>query len=329
MHHVEQHGDGVQPGYLRAPAVGPEEIPETLAQRRYVVGALATLGVLISTALIASLAWGAFALLGIDIGFAWCLVLGAVLAPTDPVAVLGVLKTAGVPRRLDPAAIGVLFVQEAVGGAVFGLAIGWVAHRMLRAVDQYQVEILITLAVVMGGYALAHALHLSGPIAMVVAGLLLGHHQRDRAMSPHTQGHLDHFWELVDELLNAVLFVLIGLELLLLPFGPVELIAGLLLIPIALASRFAAVGLPIAFLEPFRDFSPGAVRILTWGGLRGAISVALALSLPDGPARELFLPVTYVVVLFSLVAQGLTIGPLAARLARDSGQGRSDRSQVP
>lgn len=324
---------------------------EALAQRRYVVGTLATLGVLISTVLIGTLAWLVFGLLGADIGLAWCLVLGAVLAPTDPIAVLGILKGAGVARsletkivgeslfndgvavvvflvlveaassgRVDPGAIAVLFLQEAVGGALFGLALGWVAHRMLGTIDQYQVEILITLAVVMGGYALAHALHLSGPIAMVVAGLLLGHHQRERAMSTHTQGHLDHFWELIDELLNAVLFVLIGLELLLLPFGTIELVAGLLMIPVALAARFAAVGLPITFLRSVRELSPGVVRILTWGGLRGGISVALALSMPAGPARELVLPVTYCVVLFSLVVQGLTIGPLAARLA-GSGRG--------
>ena len=319
---------------------------DALAQRRYIVGALATIGVLVSTVLIGTLAWLTFGLLGIGIGLAWCLVLGAVLAPTDPVAVLGILKSAGVPRSLEtkivgeslfndgvavvvflvlveaasrghvaPGAIALLFVQEALGGALFGAALGWLAHRMLAGIDQYQVEILITLAVVMGGYTLAHALHLSGPIAMVVAGLLLGHHQRDRAMSRQTRSHLDHFWELADELLNAVLFVLIGLELLLLPFGPVELVAGLALIPVALAARFAAVGLPLTFLRSFRRFSPGAVRILTWGGLRGGISVALALSMPDGPARELALPVTYCVVLFSLVVQGLTIGRVATRLA--------------
>ncbi|MDZ7749482.1 MAG: sodium:proton antiporter [Halofilum sp. (in: g-proteobacteria)] len=321
---------------------------DALAERRYVIGALASVGVIISTLVAGTLAWLAFAALGLDVGFAWCLVLGAVLAPSDPVAVLGILKGAGVPASLetkivgeslfndgvavvvflvlveaaasghvDPAGIGRLFLQEALGGALFGLALGWIAHHMLRTLDHYQVEILITLALVMGGYALAHALHLSGPIAMVVAGLLLGNHRRQRALSPGSARHLDHFWELVDELLNAVLFVLIGLELLLLPLGLTELLAGLVLIPVVLGARLAAVGLPVTLLRRFREFSPGVVRILTWGGLRGGISVALALSIPAGPARDIVLPATYCVVVFSLVAQGLTIGRVARALGAD------------
>lgn len=319
---------------------------DRLADRRYVVGALATVGVLISTAIVGGLAWGLFHLLGVDIAFIWCLLFGALIAPTDPIAVLGILKSAGVPESLetkivgeslfndgiavvvflvvlqiatsghaDPGGIARLFVQEAVGGALLGFAVGWLAHRMLRGIDQYQVEILITLAVVMGGYALAHVLHLSGPIAMVVAGLLLGHHQRAQAMSVKTRQHLDDFWELVDELLNAVLFVLLGLEVLIVTFGTTELAAGLIAIPIVLAARFVAVALPVTFLRPFRDFSPGVIRILTWGGLRGGISVALVLALPPGPERELLLPVTYCIVVFSLVVQGLTVGGLARRLA--------------
>jgi len=316
-----------------------------LAERRYVVGALASGGVLLSTAIVGALSWAVLGALGLHPGLAWCLVFGALISPTDPIAVLGILKSAGVPRSLetkivgeslfndgiavvvflvlleiartgvaDPASVAMLFAREAIGGAVFGFVVGWVAHRMLCAIDQYQVEILVTLALVMGGYALAQVLHVSGPIAMVVAGLLLGNHARDRAMSAATRAHLDDFWELVDELLNAVLFVLLGLEVLVVRFSGLELAAGLLMIPVVLLARFVAVGVPISLLRPFRTFSPGVVRILTWGGLRGGISVALALSLPAGPARDLLLPVTYCIVVFSLVVQGLTIGSLAVRL---------------
>ena len=319
---------------------------ERLADRRYVVGALASVGVIISTAIVGVAAWGLFGLLGVEIPFIWCLLFGALIAPTDPIAVLGILKSAGVPESLetkivgeslfndgiavvvflvvlevavsghaDPGGVAWLFVQEAVGGAVLGFAIGWLAHRMLRVIDQYQVEILITLAVVMGGYAVAHLLHLSGPIAMVVAGLLLGNHQRRAAMSDETWQHVDNFWELIDELLNAVLFVLLGLEVLIVTFGATELAAGLIAIPVVLAARFVAVSLPVTALRPFREFSPGVIRILTWGGLRGGISVALVLALPAGPEREFLLPVTYCVVVFSLVVQGLTVGGMARRLA--------------
>ena len=317
-----------------------------LAGRRYVVGTLATLGVMISTGLVASAAWWCFNALGFAVPFSWCLVFGALIAPTDPIAVLGILKSAGVPRSLEAKIVGeslfndgiavvvflvmleiattghtsavgiaTLFLQEAVGGALLGLAIGWLAHHMLRAIDQYQVEVLITLAVVTGGSALAHALHLSAPIAMVLAGLLLGHHERERAMSQRTQQHLDHFWELVDEILNAVLFVLLGLEVVVLSFGWKEIVAALLMIPAVLLARFASVAVPVALLRPFRDFSPGVVTILTWGGLRGGISVALVLALPAGPVRDILLPTTYAIVLFSLVVQGLTVGRVARRLA--------------
>jgi CPA1 family monovalent cation:H+ antiporter len=181
---------------------------------------------------------------------------------------------------------------------------------MLKTVDNYQVEVLITLALVTGGFALADALHISGPIAIVVAGLLIGNHGRLLAMSDRTREHLDTFWELVDEVLNAVLFVLIGLEVLVLTFNRMYFIAGLLLIPLLLIARFLSVGFPVLILRLFRSFSPNVVKILTWGGLRGGISVALALSLPPGKNREIILVITYVIVVFSIIAQGLTIGKL-------------------
>ena len=215
----------------------------------------------------------------------------------------------------DSSAQGVaaLFVQEVLGGALFGLAIGYGAYRMLASVDNYQVEILITLALVMGGYALATRLHLSGPIAIVVAGLLIGNHGRRFAMSERTIEHLDSFWELIDEVLNAVLFVLIGLEVLLISFEPAWGWAAALAIPVVLASRLASVS--VAALVPWlrREFPPYVIGVLTWGGLRGGISIALALSLPSGPERSALITVTYVVVVFSILVQGLTLPRLLRR----------------
>lgn len=317
---------------------------DDLAQQKWVIGILASFGVLTSTFIIGGLTWWLTALLGMNIDLIYCLLFGALISPTDPIAVLGILKSAGAPKTLETkiageslfndgvgvvvflALLGVassgevsavavvkLFILEAVGGALFGLFIGWFAYRMLATVDNYQVEILITLALVMGGYALAGALHLSGPIAIVVAGLLIGNHGRVMAMSDKTREHLDTFWELVDEILNAVLFVLIGLEILALSFQQSYFVLALLLIPAVLLARLISVGLPVTLMKRFRAFSPHAVKILAWGGLRGGISVALALSLPTGPERDAILAVTYIVVVFSILVQGLSVGHLIRR----------------
>jgi CPA1 family monovalent cation:H+ antiporter len=314
---------------------------DDLAQQKWVIAVLASLGVLSSTFLIGGLTWWLMAMLGLDIELIYCLLFGALISPTDPIAVLGILKSAGAPKSLETKiageslfndGVGVviflvllgvatsgeisavevvgLFMVEAFGGALFGLLIGWIAYRMLATVDNYQVEILITLALVMGGYALAGALHVSGPIAIVVAGLLIGNHGRIMAMSEKTREHLDTFWELVDEILNAVLFVLIGLEVLALSFLGSYLMAALLLIPAVLLARFISVGWPVTLMRRYRTFSPHAVKILTWGGLRGGISVALALSLPTGPERDAIVAVTYIVVVFSILVQGLSVGRL-------------------
>ena len=317
-----------------------------LYQQKWIISLLATVGVIGSTFLMGFLSQWVFCLLGIDLPLIHCLLFGALISPTDPIAVLGILKKAGVPHSLETkisgeslfndgvavvvflvlleissgssavtaGSIAGLFLKEAVGGVVFGLLLGGIAYWMLKSVDNYQVEILLTLALVTGGFALADAIHLSGPIAIVVAGLLIGNHGRMLAMSERTRVHLDTFWELVDEILNAVLFVLIGLEVLVLALSRQYLFASLLLIPLLLFSRFISVGLPVLLLRPIRKFSPHVVKILTWGGLRGGISVALALSLPANASRESILFVTYAIVVFSILVQGLSIGKLVEAL---------------
>lgn len=207
----------------------------------------------------------------------------------------------------SPADIGLLFFEEAGGGALLGTALGFLTAYMMGTIDDYRVEILLTLALVMGGYALADALHMSGPIAVVVAGLVIGSYARRSAMSETTRQYVDTFWELVDELLNAILFVLIGLEVLALTFEGRYLAAGLIGIPIVLAARLISVALPLHLFRLWRRFSPHAAAILTWGGLRGGISVAMARSLPPGRIRDAIVAVTYVVVAFSILVQGLTI----------------------
>ncbi|WP_437276443.1 sodium:proton antiporter [Sorangium sp. So ce375] len=323
-----------------------------LKKQRVVIGVLATGGVLMSTVLVGGMTYALMTLMGVHIRPVYCLLFGALISPTDPIAVLGVLKHVGAPKELEMKIAGeslfndgvavvafiglleiasgtsgldlqrlsLLFVQEAIGGVLYGLALGFVTLAMLRQVDDYKVEVLLSLATAAGGYALAYAIHVSGPIAMVVAGLFIGNEARAGAMSEKTREHLDDFWELMDEILNAVLFVLIGLELLIVAFDTQSLFAGLLAFPVVLLARFIAVALPVSLMKRRRVFTPGAIRILTWGGLRGGVSVALALSIPgklaDGtlvPEREMVLTITYVVVVVSIVVQGLTIGPLLRR----------------
>jgi len=313
-----------------------------LLQQKWVISSLATAGILTSTLIVASLTWILLRSLGLDLPFIYCLLFGALISPTDPIAVLGILKNANAPKSLETKITGeslfndgvgvvvfivlldivggeheidavqvlLFFLQEVVGGAVFGLATGFLGYWMLKSVDNYPVEILLTMALVTGTYALAETLHLSAPLAVVVAGLLIGNQGRALAMSEKTCEHLDSFWELVDEILNAVLFVLIGLEILVLQFNLSYLLAGLAAIPLVLAARWVSVGIPISLLRLRREFSPNVVKIMTWGGLRGGISVALALSLPAGPERDVILAITYTVVVFSILVQGMTIGRL-------------------
>lgn len=313
-----------------------------LAEQKWVIALLASFSVIVSTFLVGGIAWVLFALLGLKIPLIYCLLFGALISPTDPIAVLGILKSAGAPPSLEIKITGEslfndgvavvlfmvlfeiavggehvslghaleLFGKEAIGGVLLGFLSGTLAYLMLRRIDDYQVEVLITLAVASGAYALAEQLHISAPITVVIAGLLLGNKARDSAMSARTQSHLDNFWELVDEILNAVLFVMIGLEILVLSIDGATLTAGLLAIPLVLGARAISAGAPIALMRRFRSFSPGVVTILTWGALRGGISVALALSLPDSPARDALVTVTYIVVVFSILVQGLTLAPV-------------------
>jgi len=315
---------------------------DDLTKQKWVIGSLASIGVVFSTFLIGSLTWITLNLLNVDLDYIYCLLFGALISPTDPIAVLGILKKAGIPKSLETKVVGeslfndgigivvflvlfeiafsghkfdlssvlVLFLTEAVGGAVFGFVIGWIVYKLLQTVDNYHVEIPMTLALVMGGYTLAMYLHISGPITIVVAGLLIGNRGHILAMSDKTRDNLDTFWELIDEILNVILFVLIGLEILILSFSINYIYASLLIIPVILFSRFITVFIPVTILKYLRDFSPNAIKIMTWGALRGGISVALALSIPAGTEREIIVSITYIVVVFSIVVQGLTISRL-------------------
>jgi CPA1 family monovalent cation:H+ antiporter len=312
---------------------------------RWPVGALAVLSTLLSTVAVGYGMWFALPLVGLDLPLMYCLLFGALISPTDPIAVMGILKSAGAPQELELViageslfndGVGVvifslllgmlasgitptlghgleLLLHEAGGGLLFGGALGYVTFRLLKSIDNYQVEVLLTLAAVTGGYALANQLHVSGPLAMVVAGLMIGNHGRALAMSDTTRRYLDMFWELIDEILNATLFVLIGMEILLVAFSFNDLVAVMVAVAVTLTARLLTVGLPVRLLPRAFKLPSGSWKVLTWGGLRGGISVALALSLPDGPERNTVVALTYGVVVFSILVQGLSIGKVIRR----------------
>lgn len=314
---------------------------EALRANRFIIALAASIGVVASAFLVA-------------LGFQWlsgvpflvALVFGALISPTDPVAVLSVLKDAGVPESLEAkiageslfndgvgyvvflivvalafstgsgghtgaADIAQLFVLEAGGGALLGGVAGWLVFQAMKRIEDYSLEVLLTLALVMGTYALADHLHISGPIAVVVAGLFIGSHGMAHGMSDTTREHLTKFWRMLDEILNAVLFLIIGLEVFALSYEHSTIMVALVCIPLVVAVRFITLGTIFSALRLRRTFSPGALPIMVWGGLRGGISVALVLSLPPFPHKDLLLMATYVVVIFSIVVQGLTIKPLA------------------
>ena len=322
---------------------------DQLADKKWLIFTLATVGVITSTALVGGVMHLLLGFIGLDVSLLYCLLFGALISPTDPIAVMATLKKVGVKKSLETkiageslfndgvgvvvflvllsmvvgddhqsaGAIALLFVEETGGGIIFGLALGALAYYLLKSIDNYQVEVLITLAVVLGGYALATSWHLSGPIAVVVAGLLIGNHGRSEAMSETTVAHVDKFWELVDEILNIVLFVLLGAEVILLSLQVEYFVAGLIAIVAVLLCRFISVWIPVKVFGLRAQFTPHLVKILTWGGLRGAISVSLALLLPTGIERDLFLTITYIIVVFSIVVQGLTFGAVVTRLTNE------------
>jgi Na+:H+ antiporter len=314
---------------------------------RWPILILSTVGVCISTALVGGGFLLISGLIGISIPPLWCFVFGALISPTDPVAVMGVLKRAAVPPTLQATVageslfndgVGVVvfaillaaatgaeafspshaamdFLQEAGGGVLLGLAIGWVAFRAMKSIDEYNVEVMISLAVVMGGYSIAHFIHVSGPVAMAVAGLVIGNAAFAHAMSDITRDYVAKFWALIDEILNAILFLLIGLEVIAIASDPRLLLLGVLAIPLAIGARIVSVGVPLWLMRPMFSMGRLAVPTLVWGGLRGGISIALALSLPDTPLRSAILAATYVVVLFAVIVQGGTVGWLIRRLS--------------
>lgn len=383
---------------------------DQLKVQRWPVFAFATLGVLISTFLVGIATWLIFGWLGLEVRFIHCLLFGALISPTDPIAVLGILKQANVPKKLETKIVGeslfndgvgvvvfmtifsiatgghhpgedqhaqhvpaveirsvdhspimtlasfdadehsdsaankksndaaserhapaadrhwlgtivdvvTLFGTEVLGGILLGLVLGTATYLLLRSIDDYEIEVMITLACVMGGYSLASWWHLSAPLAMVVAGLIVGNDTvRGTVMSKQTETYVDKFWELMDMLLNAILFVLIGFELLILQVTPQYIYATLVAIVVVLAARFISLLAPVAFFSKRLDFVPHTAKIMAWGGLRGGISIALALGLTEDMHRELFLTATYGVVIFSIIVQGLTVGPLAKRLIGD------------
>jgi CPA1 family monovalent cation:H+ antiporter len=306
---------------------------------------LSTVGVIASTVLVGLAMWGAGALIGLPVAPIWYFVFGALISPTDPVSVMGVLKETKVGEGLQALVAGEslfndgvgiviftilfdaaitgqdfsigegarLFATEAGGGIAVGLAAGWLGYRAMHSMDEYALEVMISLAVVMGGYALCDNLHLSGPIAMAVAGLIIGNQGVDHAMSDVTRDYLIKFWELIDDLLNSVLFLLIGLEVIaLVPGGP-HVLLGLAAIPITLAARAISISLSTRAVPQAKPKESGSWLVLWWGGLRGGISIALALGLPAGDTRDLLLAATFAAVLFSVLAQRATLGRLIAR----------------
>lgn len=317
-------------------------------QRKPII-AFATFGTITSTFLVGVFIYFLLQIVNLNIDFIYCLLFGALISPTDPIAVLGILKQVGAPKKLETKIVGEslfndgvgvvifltiyqiaksggeftfihiaeLFLLEVVGGIIFGLLLGWLIFRLLKSIDDYDIEVIITIAGVMGGTVLAQKFHLSAPLAMVTAGLIVGNDtNRETSMSQITEQYVDKFWELVDILLNTILFVLIGMEMLLLTFVKSYILAGIIAIPLLLIARYISLMLPIKVFAKKLQFIANTNLIMTWGGLRGGISIALALSLTQEMHRDLFLVMTYIVVVFSIIVQGLTVGKVIKKFAK-------------
>ena len=339
-------------GYVDDTLINAERyiIDQILKVQRWPIMVFSTLGVLVSTFLVGTSMYYLLQLMGMEISFIYCLLFGSLISPTDPIAVLGILKKAGAPKQLETKIVGEslfndgvgvvifltifqlasageatvepleileLFGVEVIGGLALGLALGWGIYKLMKSIDDYDIEVIITLATVMVGTLIAQKFHLSAPLAMVAAGLVVGNDTvRNSAMSETTETYVDKFWELLDILLNTLLFVLIGMEMLVLSFKTEYVIAGLLAIPLVLICRYLSLLLPIKFFEKKLDFVPRTNLIMTWGGLRGGISIALALGLSDDMFRDVFLVITYIVVVFSIIGQGLTVEKLIKRVVQ-------------
>ncbi|MGG7034990.1 MAG: cation:proton antiporter [Flavobacterium sp.] len=314
-----------------------------------------TISVVCSAFIISSLLYYVAPLLGVSIPYIFCLLFGTLISPTDPIVVLGVLKQAKVPKKLetkivgeslfndgvavvmfavvlkmatDPtfdvsfASVSWLFIKEGVGGVILGGLLGFTASNVIKKIDDYNVSVLITLSIVMGGFLIAKSLHVSSPLAMVIAGLIIGNYGKKVAMGDVTKDYLEKFWELIDEILNAILFLFIGFELLLLPDLSERLVIGFVTIFIVLFARVSSIVLPWKFFDVFKFFgvksayTKGSLMVMVWGGIRGGVSIALVLSLPDGGYKDLLLEITYIVVLFSILVQGLTVGKLANKVLK-------------
>ena len=321
-----------------------------LTAERTSIITFATIGVIISTFVIGTLLYGVISLFGLSVNYIYCLLFGALISPTDPIAVIGILKKAKIPASLETkisgeslfndgigvvlfvtfygiAQMGVenisvwkiiwIFIREAGGGILCGWLLGYIGYIALRSVDNYAVEVMITLAIVMGGYWFAEILHVSGPLTMVLAGLITGNKSMDVVASDVTRDYIGKFWEMIDEVMNAILFLLIGFEMLIIPFNFTLLWLGCITILIVLFGRLVSVALPIRILRYKNSFPNNTIPILTWGALRGGISVALALAIPKYMYGEMFVSITYIVVLFSIIVQGLTIGKFAKKLAEN------------
>jgi CPA1 family monovalent cation:H+ antiporter len=307
---------------------------------------MATAGTFISTFLVSIMAYYLFMLFGLQIPYIYCLLFGALISPTDPIAVMGILKQAGIPKTLemkiageslfndgvgvvvfltifevavngaDKFSIGntaVLFLKEAGGGMLFGAILGYLAHFLIKSIDNYRVEVLITLTVVMCGYSFADHFHLSGPLAIIMAGIIMGTKGKIDGLSETSRDYLGKFWDLTDEIFNAILFLLIGLEMLVIKVNPTIMIIGGIMIFVVLLARLLCVALPVMFLKIWMKFENNVILMLTWGGLRGGLSVAMALSIPEAMHRDEFVLITYIIVVFSIIVQGLTIGKLAGK----------------
>ena len=322
---------------------------QRLKKQRKPIMIFATLGTLVSTFLAGIFTFYLLKMLNFNVEFIYCLLFGALISPTDPIAVLGIMKKVGAPKNLETKIVGEslfndgvgvvifltiyqiakgeseisvgniaeLFLVEVVGGIVLGLVIGWLTYRLLKSIDDYDIEVIITLAAVMGGTVIAQQFHLSAPLAMVTAGLIVGTDRvRETSMSEITEQYVDKFWELIDILLNTILFVMIGMEILVLTFDGQYILAGFVIIPALLLARYISLMLPIKLYAKKLDFVPNTNLIMTWGGLRGGISIALALSLTQVMQRDLFLVITYIVVVFSIIVQGLTVGKLIKKFTK-------------